>query len=257
MKHLWCIFCLLLFATSAIAQTEKPVLISWTPESDCAKDTIGAGEHPVCDSVISDGALVRSISYNGIYLAVSFVDDGKYVVADIFVSNDSGGRILVDPQNWIIAHYGSQDDFLTSKPAILKAYAVPPLKIANKVASRVRWANALSAFAASMSTTTTTGTASGTVRDNQGNSGTYTSRTESIGPDYAAQNRAAVGNAERSRSAAQRADNIMSTALLPNTVLDKSKMSGLVYFERSKKAKYGIVCFVINKVGYFFDWHVK
>lgn len=76
-------------------------------------------------------------------------------------------------------------------------------------------------------------------------------------PDYGAQNRAANQNASRSRSAAARADNVLSTALLPNTVFDKGKISGLVYFKRSKKARYGIVCFVINDVGYFFDWTVK
>lgn len=144
-----------------------PTLISWRPAVDCAEPS-PTDEKPACDSIISDGAAVRSISYKGTFLAVSFVDNGRYVVADVFVTNDSGERMLVDPRHWVIAHYNSEQDFLDRKTPLAKGPAIDPSDVAQKIVSRIRWANALSAAGAGMQTQT------GTVTTNTGASGTVT-----------------------------------------------------------------------------------
>ncbi len=251
-KGLTIVLSALIFTNNIVAQESKqPTLILWQPNRQCKTLNIPAGEKPpVCDVVVIDGFRVGSIEYKGIYLAVAFLGQDGRIVADTYIANNTGDRMLVDPRNWRIGHYRDND---TANPkSLINQSAIPPQKIADSIQKRVRWANALAAFGAGMARSTTTSDVNGTVYSN-GSTGTYTGQVTTTTPDYAAQRRATIQNEQRSRDAEGKSDSILSTALLPNTVFDKQDISGLVYFKREKKAKYSKVCIILNEIGFFFE----
>src|SRR5262245_30920949 len=121
--------------------TNKPPTITWK-END-----------PNCDLIAVNGARYRIIKRNGLFIAFEFIEaDGIYIAA-VFVSNGSDSRILVDPRLSFLALWKDvkKEPYETHAPT-------PPEKVAGKIASRARWANALRSFGAGMATTTRTTT---------------------------------------------------------------------------------------------------
>src|SRR5438105_13997289 len=84
-------FCLavLVLAQSYLGQSpsDQKKYVAWGNAKTCRySDVTGAA----CDSFYSDGEFIRIIENKGILLAVSFSDNGDYIVADIFLMNDTG-----------------------------------------------------------------------------------------------------------------------------------------------------------------------
>lgn len=125
--------------------------------------------------------------------------------------------------------------------------------------SRTRWLNALTGIAASMQQTTIQAQSNGSVRitDQNGQSnGTYQSQSTVTIPDYSARASAAERIASDYRSAATRADNILSSALKANTVFPNQKLTGLVYFKNHDKGNLSAVIMKIGDTNYIFDFKI-
>lgn len=241
-----CLLILLVLAGVSTAQEQKKQsfsekIVAWSAGDKCSADSFDLAEsdHLVCDSFVIDGAAIKTITFNKVFVAVSFTDDGDNVIADLYVRNATGKRIFVDPSLGGLSLYRSREDFLSNKPLVVSV-AIPPSKIAGKLLGKVRWANAFATIGAGFQTQTATVT-----------SGTQTA-TVTV-PNTSAQARAENENADRAMTANSAAASIMTTALKANTIFDGDKVNGLVYFKRSKKAKFGVAMFSVADTTFAFE----
>lgn len=242
---------ILIFAFSVFGQNDETSkekkLIAWGVNPQCAEvdKLITKDDYVRCDSFVFDGETVMSILFNNIYVATSLSVVNGYIVADVYVGNNTNRRILVSPDESVIVYYNSEADYKASKDDIGIKDAIPPSAIAKKLVNRVRWANAITSASASMQNTTATVTSQ--------NSQTGTTRSTVTVPNTQAQRQAEQQNTNRSKNAENQAGNIMASALKPNTVFEKDRISGLVYFKLNKKAKYAQMWLVIDDTYFIFD----
>jgi hypothetical protein len=202
-------------------QPAKPPTITWKKDD------------PNCDLIVVEGSRYRIIKRDGLFIAFEFVESRDLYVAAVYVANDSDGRVLVDPQSSILALWKD-----VKKEAYEIVAPTPPEKVAKKIESRARWANALRAFGAGMATTQTT---------------TYTGSDSvtTIAPDLEARSRADRQNAETTGQAEDKAAGVMSAALKANTLFSKEYVSGEIYFQK-KKFEAGYFVFKIGDAFYQF-----
>lgn len=192
------------------------------------------------DKLLSDGAVVKILTANGVTVSASLKDTGWKQRADIMITNNSEQRFDVIPETFTL-------DVVTPKRKSL-AYQAPE-KLAKSLNRRAQWAAALSAFGGSLATQQSRSTSSteGTVHatDNSGNSasGTYsgTTTTTTTSPDYFARQRANEQGNNALRNAGDTIDYIYKVSLKPNTVMPGKDVFGAVYFERDSKAETAIL----------------
>ena len=242
---------LLVFAFGAFGQTEKSSntkkLIAWGESPECAEvdSQISKSETLRCDSFVADGESVMSIYFNGIFVAASLTDENGYIIADVYVGNNTDRRILVNPDTSVMVFYKSKAEYKATNKNLEIRDAIPPSAIAGKLINRVRWANALSSVGASMQTTTATITSQ--------NSQTGTTQSTVTVPNRQAQAQAEQQNTSRANSTLNQAADIMASALKPNTIFAKDKINGLVYFKRHKKSTYAQMWLVVDNTYFIFD----
>ena len=242
----------LLTVAAAFAQNEKRVI--WS-EPNCLMSRQLKDQKAVCDALIQNNESIRTIKYDGLFVAVTLFDDGEHFGADVFVKNERDVRTLVRREDAVIFVW--KTDSSDVPPEVFPA--IMPEKIAKNLRNRIAWANAFSALGGSLATTTTTAqtTQSGnvSVTDNRGNTanGTYsgTSQTTTVQPNTVAQNEVQRNNRQRQANADIQSDNILQTAFKSNTLEPNQSTNGLFYFKRNKKAKFSIFTLKIGDL--YFD----
>jgi hypothetical protein len=244
MKLLLLILC---FAAAAISQTPAtPKLkhITWSDQPACGTRFQVPEEDKIeCDLVIANGRRISILEHNGIIVAAIYGDDGDHVVLNTLIFNTAGRRILVEPERFALLHYRKEADAATQQTLAVER-AIDPSDIAKKIQRSAMWANVFTALGAAAQTREST-------LEARTNTGLVITGTETT-PDYAARNRAAAANAQRSSNAQARADAVRDGALYANTVFDGQKVGGYVYFKRNKKAGYTEIGMIFEGSVYIF-----
>ena len=235
---------LLCFAIGAAAQTPQLKHITWSESPECGeKRNVPAADNVECDLIISNGRRVSLLEHNGLQIVATYGDDGDHVLLNSLFINRTGNRILVQPERFVILHYKTEPDRLTEKTLSIDR-AIDPTAIAKRIKRGATWANVFSAMGAAAQTRESKMEA----RTNTG----VTINGSETSPDYEARNRAAQSNADRSANAQSKANAIMETALLANTVFQGQQVGGYVYFPRNKKATYSEIGLIMEGSVYIF-----
>jgi endonuclease YncB( thermonuclease family) len=205
-----------------------------------------------CDDLFSEGRYFRIIQGEGIEIVLTMYIGNDYRVADVFISNLSDKRKLIDPSTTRFTLADSGKPMVSLSP-------IGTEKIASQIKKRAKWANVFSAIASSVpQSSTSQSTTSGTVSA-YGNNGSYangtyqgTTTTTRMSPNVYAQKRAAENNRRRSSEAADRADQLQETALKINTLFPGEHTGGLIYFEKKKFVETGAFQILIDGTVYQF-----
>lgn len=244
---------ILLFYISALSQTSKSSvldkLVVWSSDKSCDQQNsnVSNKNNLICDSFVINGSNIYTVNYNGLFYAISFVDNDKYLIVDVYVFNNTGKRVFVDIVSSGYVHYKTKEDFLAGKEPFPPGKAIPPENVANKILNRAMWANAL----AGIGTGFQTQKATVTTTDSKGN----TSQSVVMLPDNQAKTETANQNVSRANSATQQSQNILDGALLSNTVFDTKSANGLVYFKRNKKAKFSLIFMKVDNISFVFQYN--
>jgi hypothetical protein len=243
----------LVLTLTALVIANLPILAQDQPSTPKIPTIAWKENDPNCDLIAVDGARYRIIKRNGLFIAFEFIEANGVYVAAVYVSNRSNDRVMVDPESSFLAIWKD-----IKKAPYETITPTPPEKIAGKIASRARWANAFRTLGAGMATTqtTTTSSANGSVMaTGSGGSaiGTYAGSGSSTttSPDLEARRQAEKQNAETTAQAQNQAANVMSAALKANTLFPKGDVSGEIYFQK-KKFEAGFFVFKIGDAFYQF-----
>lgn len=180
-----------------------------------------------CEVFLSDGDYIRFIRDGDLTVAAVGYDSGGYTVVEVTVGNASAERVDVIPGDFFLTYQNDQGKFGYE-------YSLPPEKVASKITGRAKWGNFFRSFVAGMARTTTEESGSLYIRGPNGETATGTYSGAMTRPDARAQEAARERNAQASRNAAEKSAQLLDAALKANTLLPKTYVSGLVYFERSK-----------------------
>lgn len=84
-----------------VAQVSR--VVTWSSDPNCAVPYLTASaKDATCDSFVSDGETIRVIEDHGLFLAISFVQRSGFMVADVFINNNTSNRVLIEPANWVM-----------------------------------------------------------------------------------------------------------------------------------------------------------
>ena len=232
-----------ILATSqlSLGQQKMDGMVIWGAEPNCASNS----KHPTspdepdmrCDSLMSEGQFVYLMQNRGIYLSVFFYEQAEYLVANVYIQNHTGHRLLVDPQEFGISHFKTPGGmFAPNADAYANEYPYTPQQVVTHYMTQIQRANTFNAISAAFARQQATvqspnGTAVATVTP----------------PDYGAQSRAANQNATRTAAANQEVANFWDKVLLANTIMDDTSLSGNVYFKKRKKDASMTFAFYIEK----------
>ena len=209
---------------------------------------------PVCGHFYADGQLFKTLTGTHLIVSVGLRDTGKYMRADIAVTNTGDAPIDVLPQTFILK---------STERDVKELKYLPPQKLIASAQSHAAWGNALQAMAAGMATnqSTTQSTTNGNVNVYGSNggyaNGTYSSTTTSTttSPDYAAQARASQQIAARRGALAAASDDLMANSLLATTLAPGQMKIGRVYFERTRHHEQTLLTMSIGGTEFIFPFH--
>jgi|GEM_PF-2977990 len=207
-----------------------------------------------CDDLFSEGQYFRVLRADGIEIVLTMYDGNDYRVADVFISNVSDKRKLIDPSMTSFSLADSGKRAVSLSP-------IPTQKIASKIKRRAKWANFFSALAASIPQTSTARSTTDGTLSVYGNDGSYargtfngTTTTTVTSPNVYAQARTAEDNRRRSFEAASKADQLQETSLKMNTLFPGERAVGLIYFEKKKFEELGTFQILIDGTIYKFSF---
>jgi hypothetical protein len=228
-------FFLLVLAPSIFPQDQK--VIRWSDPSlpkDC------------CSNWFRDGHLMTGYTDPKLEYVVSirFDFDKKYMVAWVGIVNKSDKQFNVDPATF---------HFVVTDPQNKELTYVPTDEVAKDVEKRGKLLGVLTAFAAGMSTQTSTVQTNGNITLTDGKSvtrGTYDGTSTVTAPNAQVQEQIARQNAERQANNDSKAAGIKYFALKLNTLFKGDLTTGLVFFKNADHLNGAILSFVIDGVRY-------
>ncbi len=222
----------------------------------CQNDEVLApGWSSNCAHVWFSGNIVKVMRSNGVLVAVTIQDTGKYFIAQVSVVNKSASPLDVLPQSFSIM-------VLRPHPKTLRY--LPPDKVIRTISNRAGWDNFFTALGAagatqqSVTQSTTNGTASA-----YGTSGSaygrYSENTTSVTtvPDEQAQQDAANRIAANNTAVAATSQEVSTRSLQPTTVAPGKSVEGNVYFEHARKIESSEVLIPVNGEVFDFDFEWK
>ena len=234
------------------------LLVGISPQVPTVPATNAAAVVVKCDSELCghfyvDGKLFKSLSSTNALVSVSLSDTGKYMRADVSVTNLSGSAIDVLPEKFALQSVSPDNKALK--------YLVPE-KMVSSAKSHQAWGNALASMGSAMQTkqTTTQSNTSGNVNVNGSNgtsaNGTYNDTTTSTtsSPDYAAQQRTRERIRERQLALEAASSDMLSSSLRANTLSQGATQIGRVYFERTKHHKEMVLSILLSGTIYEFPF---
>jgi hypothetical protein len=229
-----------------------PAILAQTLDPSSVTKQLMCDGPKACSGGYINGHIYETMAAdNKIGVLVSLAVVGKYVRADIFVINDSQNNVDVLPSNFVLSE-------VTPKQKMLKYVDGDKLIRSNE--RRLAFANAMTAISANhqqtSSTTTTRGTVSAIGSDGTSVTGTYSDRSTTSAPNYAAQAQAAETIRARDEAYANTADFASRTMLRANTLLPNSQIRGYLFFERDKKEKLVMLSGIVGDTIYQFPFKI-
>ena len=178
---------------------------------------------PGCDHFVSDGILVESLTVNGVTIQVSLHDTGWKLRANVAVANQSAESIHIEPSKFILDEIGA-----SGRPLFYQ----DPAELAKNVTHELLWTETVAQPATGSPRSASTQSASAATV------GYKSSFTPSVSaPNYILPHQYAEENAVRNEGK-QTLNNtgrqILALALKPVNIEPNDKVTGAVWFERSK-----------------------
>jgi TPR repeat protein len=222
----------------------------------CQNDEVLApGWSSNCAHVWLSGYIVKVMRSNGVLVAVTIQDTGKYFIAQVSVVNKTASSLDVLPQSFSIM-------VLRPHPKTLRY--LPPDKVIRSISNRAVWDNFFTALGAagatqqSVTQSTTNGSASayGTGGSAYGRYSENTTSVTSV-PDQQAQQDAANRIAANNTAVAATSQEVSTRSLQPTTVAPGKSVEGNVYFEHARKIGSSEVLIPVNGEVFDFDFEWK
>jgi len=178
---------------------------------------------PGCDQFMNNGRLVESLSVNGVTVQVSLHDTGWKLRANIAIANEGSASISVDPSKFILDEIGAH-----GRPLFYQ----DPEELAKNVTHQVLWTETTAGSANVPSQSSSAAVLNATNVDYR------TSAVPTVSaPNYLIQHQSAEDDAVRrqgKQTLVNTAQQIRALALKPAAIEVSGKVSGAVWFERSK-----------------------
>jgi hypothetical protein len=236
-----------LFGVSLLAS------VAQTPAGPEVTKSLVCDQSSACTRGYLDGRKYETMASEKVGVVVVGDVVGKYLRAEVFVTNEGAKPVDVLPSNFVLVETAP-----TQKP--LKY--VDPDKLVRSAARSLAWGNAFAAMGGSMArqqvttTTSSVGTISTTTPGAPMTMGTYngTSSSTTSAPDYAARARAAQTIATRNEAFSSLASNAERMILRANTVLPGQSVLGVMLFERDKKARTVMLSCIVGNTIYQFPF---
>ena len=237
---------ILLFILAGIAivhsQNTPLKVIVWTGDKNCGRGS----QHVSCYSLETPRGNVSVINDhdNDLSFAVSFYEDGDYIIAATHLKNSADEPLMFDSDNWGAAHFAKGEKVNAGNKPIRAETAVPTRDIVRGIRSEVADAASADAFMASI-------TKAGEIREVRQPDGPR-KRSLVIVDDKQAAADADRRSVSRRELATEEQEKFRKNALTQKSVLPNSSAKGLVYFRRVKKAAVVVFSFPIADSIYVF-----
>jgi len=237
-------------SVSMLAQQAAPPAVS------SAAQILLCDQEPACGHFFADGKLYKTLTDGPEIVSVSLTDTGKYLRADIAVTNNAPVPVDVLPATFTLK---------SVKPDAKELKYIPPEKIISSANRRAAWGSALAAAGSGMQTTqsTTQSSTNGNVNvygsDGSSANGTYNGTTTSTtrSPDYAAQARTRQQIAERRAALAAASNDLLANSFLATTLTSAQTKAGRVYFERNHHHEKTLLTIQIGSTTFEFPFTFK
>ena len=209
-------------------------VIVWSGDRDCGRVTLQA----TCEALQTPRGNVSVIndSKNELSLAVSFYEDGDYIIAAVHLKNTSKEPLAFDSDVWGAAHFSKKENARTGGKPIVAELAIPSRDLLRGIRAGAAQTSAADSFLASISK-------AGEVREVRQQDGTR-KRQLVIVDDQQAVRDASLRTVSRRDHSIEEQERIRKHALTHKTVPADGSVKGLVYFRRVKKAE--VVVFSFN-----------
>jgi hypothetical protein len=232
------------FAAVGIAQAQSPrfKVIVWSGDKNCGRTMEGVS----CEALGTPRGIVSVVNdrANEVSVAVSFYEDGDYIIAATHLKNISNEPLVFDSDIWGAAHFDKNENGKMGSKPIVAETAIPSRDIARGIRSGAAVDNSIDSFMAGIAR-------AGEVREVRQQDGTR-KRQLVIVPDEQAIRDAGLRNDTRRQKAQTDQERIRKNALTQKSVAANSSAKGLVYFRRVKKADIVVFSFKIVDSIYVF-----
>ena len=179
---------------------------------------------PGCDSLMSNGILVESLTANGVTVQVSLHDTGWKLRANVAIANQGPDSIRIEPSKFVLDEIGEH-----GRPLFYQ----DPAELAKNVTHQVLWTESVAEPSGASSRMV--GSAEPPGATNIGYKSSLTPTASA--PNYLIQHQNAEENAVRKegkQTFGNTSQQILGLALKPSEIPANDKVAGAVWFERSK-----------------------
>jgi len=217
-------------------------VVVWTGDKDCGR----ANEQITCEGLQTPRGIVSVINNHpsALSLAVSFYEDGNYIIAATHLKNTSNEPLLFDSDLWGAAHFNKGENARSGDKPIVAETAIPSRDLLRGMRSGAAIDQSSDSFLASI-------TKAGQIREVRQQDGTR-KRQLVIVDDQQAMSDAALRNVSRRERSNSEQERIRKNALTGKTVPAQGSVKGLVYFRRVKKAAVVVFSFTVLDSIYVF-----
>ena len=250
MKVRLVVFSILLSVLSVSAQ-QGGKIVFWSGDPGCGSKSkaFSASERFVCSSVSTERGPVSTIQHNGLMLSAAFLEDSKYHIAGVIITNQTSEPLQFDADNWGAAHFKSKAAFQERKKPLAAETSIPSRDILRIMATRLRYESSLDTFIAEGQKTTES-------REIKRPDGTKYN-VNVIVPDKETQRSVARQNLDRADMVMSEQRRIRATALTSKSVQPGHSVKGLVYFRRFKGSQFVVFSLSIEDTTYVFQLQSK
>ncbi len=241
MRNTFALLILLTAVGLAQAQGRLKVVV-WSGDKDCGR----TGEQVNCQGLETPRGIVSVITDhpNEISLAVSFYEEGDYIIAATHLKNVSNEPLPFDSDVWGAAHFSKKENMRSGGKPIVAEMSIPSRDLLRGIRAGAAIDSSSDTFLAGI-------TKAGQVREVRQADGSR-KRQVVIVDDQQAMTDANLRNDSRREFSNSEQERIRKNALTHKTVPAAGSVRGLVYFRRVKKAEIVVFSFRILDSLYVF-----
>jgi hypothetical protein len=217
-------------------------VVVWNGDKDCGKPNAQV----TCEGLETPRGIVSVITDrpNDVSLAVSFYEEGDYIIAATHLKNTGQESLAFDSDLWGAAHYSKKENMRKGVKPTVAETAIPSRDLMRGIRSGTTIDNASDSFLAGITKATQ-------VREVRQPDGTR-KRQILIVEDQQAITDANLRNASRREASNTEQERIRKNALTQKSVPPDASVKGLVYFRRVKKAEIVVFSFRVVDSIYVF-----
>lgn len=242
MRNILALLIVLAAVVATEAQSPRLKVIVWSGDKNCGRSIEGV----TCESLETPRGIVSVVNDrpNAVSLAVSFYEDGDYIIAATHLKNISTEPLMFDSDGWGAAHFDKKENARVGNKPIVAELAIPSRDIARGIRSGAAVDNSADTFMASIARASE-------VREVRQPDGSR-QRKLVIVADQQALRDASMRSDTRQAKAQSEQEKIRKNALTQKSVAANSSARGLVYFRRVKKAEIVVFSFRVADSIYVF-----